>query len=194
MKNAILIFLITIVFANCKNIESQQNSNSNIERKSNSTRVVVFPPAENLLENLTRKQKLNLNESIPPKVREILDNVDKIYIYYNFDKETKEFRVLMFKTVPNAGAILSDASLKKQFLESFYYDVSSNEGGSMCFSPRHKITASYDNKTVEIDICYECHNFEGKSSEGNFSGSLPNKSKSSLLINKIIEKYGTELQ
>ena len=194
MKNVALIFLITIAFANCKSVESQQVSNSNIKTESNSTKVKIFPTAKNLLENLTRKQKQQLNERIPPKVREILDKADEIYIYYHIYKETKRLGVLMFGSVPNAGATLSDISLKKQFLESFYYDVASNEGGSMCFSPRHKITAKYNNKTVEIDICYQCKNFQGKRSEGTFAGGLADDSKSSLIINKIIEKYGTELQ
>jgi len=193
MKNFALIALITIVFTSCKSVESQQISSSNPKTETNLTKVDTTLASENLLKNLTKKQKQQLDERIPPKVREILDKADEINIYYNIDKDTQELEVLRFKTVPNAGARLSDAALKKQLLESFYYDSSSDESGAMCFSPRHKITAKYNNKTVELDICYQCSNFEGKSSDGKFFGSLAHESKSLLIINEIIEKDGTEL-
>jgi len=64
----------------------------------------------------------------------------------------------------------------------------------MCFSPRHKITAKCNNKTVELDICYQCKNFRGESSYGHFGGGLAYEDKSSSIINEIIEKYGTNLQ
>ena len=194
MKNIALIFLIAIAFINCKSVESQQVSNSNIKTEANLTKVETTLTVENPLAPLTKKQKQKLDERIPPKVREILDKAEEIYIYYKIDRETNGLRVLTLGSVPNAGAILSDASLKKQFLDSFYYDVSSNESGSMCFSPRHKITAKYNNKTVEFDICYQCSNFHGKSSFGYLGGGLASKNKSSSVINQIIEKYGTDFQ
>lgn len=194
MKNFALIFLITIAFAGCKNAESQQFSDSNIKQETNLAKVITTPKIETPLEPLTEKQKQKLNERIPPKVREILDRADEIYIHYNINKENNGLRGLGYGNVPNAGATLSDVSLKKQFLDNFYYDASSDESGAMCFTPRHKITAKYNNKTVEIDICYQCKNFKGKSSYGTFGGGLAYEDKSSLIINEVIEKYGTELQ
>ncbi|MDQ6787108.1 MAG: hypothetical protein M3033_09905 [Acidobacteriota bacterium] len=194
MKNVALIFLITIAFANCKSVDSQRVSNSNLKTETNLTKIEITGTPENLLKDLTKKQRQKLDERIPPKVREVLDKADEIYIYYNIDKENNGLRVLGYGSVPNAGATLSDASLKKRFLDSFYYDASSEEGGAMCFSPRHKITAKYNNKTVDIDICYQCKNFKGNSSYGTFGGGLAYEDKSSLIINEIIEKYGTDLQ
>jgi hypothetical protein len=149
MKNFALIFLVAIAFTNCKSVESQQVSNSNLKTETNSTKVEIAPASENLLKDLTKKQREKLDESLPPKVREILDKAGEIDIYYNIDKETKGLRTLTPYTAPNAGARLSDALLKKQFLESFYYDAALGEGGAMCFSPRHKITAKYNNKIVD---------------------------------------------
>ena len=194
MKTFVLIVLFTIASTNCKNVDSQQVSNSNPQIEAKSTKVEIVPTSKNLLDDLTKKQKKLLDGRIPPKVREVLDKANEINIYYNINKDTKGLRVLAFGTVPNAGARLADASLKKQFLESFYYDASSDESRAMCFGPRHKITARYNNKTVELDICYECSNFQGNSSNENFSGSLAYENKSSVIISEIIEKYGTELQ
>jgi hypothetical protein len=194
MKNFALIFLITIAFVGCKSVESQQVINSNLRTETNSSPVEMLPTVKFSLEDLTKEQKQKLNEKIPPKIREILDKADEINIYYNINEDTMNLRVLMFETVPNAEAKVSDPALKKQVLESFYYDASSNSNGSACFSPRHKLTAKYKTKTVEMVVCYQCSNFQGKSSAGRFGGGLADESKSSPVIAAIIEKYGTKIK
>jgi hypothetical protein len=194
MKNFALIVLITIAFVSCKNVEIQQTINSNLKSETNSSQVEATPIAKKSPENLTKEQKQKLNQRIPPKVREILDKADEINIYYNIDEDTMKLRILMLETVPNADAKISDPALKKKLLDSFYYDASSNSNGSMCFSPRHKITAKYKTKTVEMNICYQCKNFEGKSSSGDFGGGLASESKSSAIVDAIIEKYGTKIK
>ncbi len=110
------------------------------------------------------------------------------------DKENGGIRAYLNANDINAGARVSDASLKKQFLESFYYDVASSEGGAMCFNPRHKIVAKYNNKVVDIDVCYQCGNFTGNGSSGHIGGSIQREGKSAPVLSKIIEKYGTDLQ
>lgn len=198
MKNIALIFLISIAFASCKSFESQQVSDSGIKTESSSIKVEPTATAEKPLADLTKKQKQKLNERIPPKVREILDKASEIYIYYNINKEDNSLRELGYGlgyvNAPNAGATVSDASLKKRFLDNFYYDASSNESGAMCYIPRHKITAKFNNKIIELDICYQCGNFRGNSSNGDFGGSLAYEKKSAPIMNEIIEKYGTDLQ
>ncbi|MDQ2746343.1 MAG: hypothetical protein M3T96_03680 [Acidobacteriota bacterium] len=193
MKKFTLIFLIALAAAGCKSVESQQISDSDIKTENKSVKVETTPKTGIPLEPLTKKQKQRLDESIPPKVREVLDKADEIYIYYNIDKENKGLRGLGYGIVPNAGATVSDAALKKQFLESFYYDASLSEG-SMCFTPRHKIAAKYKDKTVEINVCYQCKNFEGEGSFGHFGGGLASEDKSSAIVKEIIAKYGTDLQ
>lgn len=194
MKNIILILLISVAFANCKSVESHQVSDSNVKTELNSVKTEPTPTAKKPLADLTKEQQQKLDEKIPPKIREILDKADEINIYYNIDKETKEPRLLMFKNVPNAVARITDSSLKKEFLESFYYDASSKELGAGCFAPRHRVKAEYMNKSVEMDVCYQCKNFRGKSLYGSFGGGFAYENKSSLIINGIIEKYGVELQ
>ncbi len=198
MKNIVSFFLIITAFAGCKSVESQQVSNLDIKTESNLAKVQTTPKIETPLEPLTRKQKQKLNEKIPPKVREILEKADEIYIYYNINKKTNGLRGLGqgmgYTNIPNAGATISDAALKKRFLDSFYYDATSEDSGMMCFTPRHKIVAKYNDKNVEIDVCYECKNFQGNSSVGNFAGGLAYENKSSAIVNEIVERYGTDLQ
>ena len=119
MKNFALIFLITMGVANCKSVESQQVSNSDIKTESNLAKTEATPKIETPPELLTKKQKQQLNERIPPKVREILDKADTIYIYYNIDKENKGLKGLGYGSVPNAGATVSNTSLKSSFSTVF---------------------------------------------------------------------------
>lgn len=192
MKYFALFFLVTIAFISCSKIESQQIANSNL--KTNSTETEVNQSAKNLPEDLTKEQKQKLDERIPPNVREILDEADEINIYYSIEEDKMKLRVWTFEKSLNAKAKVSDPALKKQLLDSFYYDASSNFNGNACFSPRHRMAAKYKTKTVEMDICYECGNFRGESSSGSFGGGLADESKSSPIIAAIIEKYGKKIK
>ncbi|HLM01911.1 MAG TPA: hypothetical protein VK400_12725 [Pyrinomonadaceae bacterium] len=194
MKNFALIFLITIAFIGCKSVESQQAVNSNPSSEANTAQAEVIPTVKNSLEDLTEEQKQKLDQRIPPEVREILDKADEISIYYDIDEKTMKLEVFMFKTAPNARAKVSDPSLKKELLESFYQDAASIYGANACFSPRHRIAAKYKIKTVEMDICYECSNFRGESSAGSFGGALASPGKSSAVIDAIIKKYGKKIK
>ncbi len=194
MRNIALFLLFTASLIGCKSVESQQTPNSNLRTETNSAEVEIIQLSKNQREDLTKEQKQKLDEKIPPKIREILDKANEVTISYNVDKDTMQLKILMFETTPNAEAKVSDPSLKKEFLDSFYSDVSSNSNGMACFSPRHKIKAKYKTKIVEFDICYECDNFRGKSSSGNFGGGLDEKSKSLAIIDAIIEKYGAKIK
>ena len=174
MKYFALFFIVNVFFIGCERAGSQSSK----ER----------------LEDLTEEQKQKLDKRIPPEVREVLDKADEIIISYNVDKDTMKIKLLSAEPIPNASANVSDPALKKQFLDSFYADASSNSNGSACFSPRHRVNAKYKTKVVEIDICYECDNFRGKSSSGNFGGGLAYESKSSAIIDAIIEKYGAKIK
>lgn len=196
MKYFAIYLILISFFVGCKNVGSQQATNSNLNAETNSSVVEIVQSSKDQLEDLTPEQKKNLDKRIPPKIREILDKAEEITISYNIDRNTMQLEVLMYKTVPNAAAKVSDPALKKQFLDGFYSDASSNINGAACFSPRHRVKAQYETKIVEIDICYECSNFQGKSSSGDFGGGLvyEKSSKSSAVINAIIEKYGTKIK
>jgi hypothetical protein len=193
MKNFALIFLFAISFANCKTVETQKISDANLHTESTLTKAETAPTSQNLLENLTKEQQKRLDKSFPPQAREILNNAEEIEIYVNLDKETKEMNVLM-GIVPNTVAKISDISLKKQFLESFYYDAAWGDGMAGCWKPRHSIKAKYKDKSVAFSICYECARFEGSSPYGKLFGSLKSDGKSSSIVNEIIRKYGAEIQ
>jgi hypothetical protein len=143
---------------------------------------------------LTPEQKQLLDKRIPPEIRKILDKAQEITISYNVDKDATQLNVLMSEVVPNAEAKVSNSNVKQEFLESFYADASSNSNGNACFNPRQRLKAEYKNKIVEIDICYECGRFRGKSPSGDFGGALGPQIKSSVIMDAIIKKYGTKIK
>jgi hypothetical protein len=169
MKYFVLLFIVAAFFAGCKS-------------------------SGNRVEDLTQEQKQQLDKKIPPEVREILDKADEITVSYNIDKDTMQLKVLLYETSPNANANVSDPAAKKRFLESFYSDAASNSNGASCFSPRHRLSAKYQSKVVEIDICYECSRFRGKSPSGDFVGGFEGQGESSSIMDAIIEKYGAKVK
>lgn len=187
MKVIVLLFVVTILFIACQSPESQKKSNSSVE-------VEKIRITENSNQDLAELQKKKLDSRIPPKIREILDKADEITISYHVDKKTMQLWVLMFDVKPNSQAKVSNATVKKEFLDSFYQDSSVNYNGAACFSPRHRVKAEYKTKIVEIDICYECENFRGESSLGDFGGAISQDGKSSAIMTEIIKKYGTKIK
>lgn len=187
MKVIVLLFVVTILFIACQSPENLKKSDSSVE-------VEKIRISENSNQNLADLQKKKLDSRIPPKIREILDKADEITISYHVDKKTMQLWVLMFDVKPNSQAKVSNATVKKEFLNSFYQDSSVNYNGAACFSPRHKVKAEYKTKIVEIDICYECENFRGESSLGGFGGAISQDGKSSAIMNEIIKKYGAKIK
>jgi hypothetical protein len=165
MKYLGLFFILATLLIGCKSVQKIDQS-----------------------KELTSEQKQLIDKRIPPEIREILDKAQEITISYNVDKDTTQLNVLMPEVVPNAEAKVSNSNVKQEFLENFYADASSNGNGNACFNPRQRLKAEYQNKLVEIDICYECGWFRGKSSSGDFGGSFGPQIKSSAVIDAIIEK------
>ncbi|MEP7212562.1 MAG: hypothetical protein ABI791_05785 [Acidobacteriota bacterium] len=191
MKRFVLVLIASVFLIGCANLESQRESNSNSKAESDSSEAV--PSSKDQENVLTQEQIHRLDGRIPPNIREILDKAKEITISYNVDKDTMQLEVLLPPTVPNRNVKVSDP-LKKEFLESFYSDASSNSNGNACFGPRHRVNAKFKTETVELDICYECSNFEGKSSSGGFGGGLDSESNSSAILDAIIEKYGKKIK
>lgn len=146
------------------------------------------------LESLTKEQKQSLDESLPPKVREMLDKAEKLEVLVNLDKTTKKQKEI-FSEPGNTIAKITDSSLKKAILDSFYFDtIKSRDGESKaCWNPRHRLIAKHQGKTVDILICFECGHYEVSGSFGEISGSL-GAIKSLPLIDEVIEKYGVDVQ
>jgi hypothetical protein len=142
-------------------------------------------------DNLTEEQKQKLNKSLPQKVREILDNAEELEISVNLNRETGELNIFGYDEAANAVAKITDASIKKELLDSFYFDTATGDGAAACWKPRHKLRAKYKRQTVAITICFDCSHYRVFSPYGKFYGIINKREGRSLpIFNSVIEKYG----
>ena len=61
---------------------------------------------------------------------------------------------------------------RANLLKAFYYDASAGPNPSACFIPRHGLRATYNGKTVEVIICFQCHLFSVRGDLGKYSGGV----------------------
>lgn len=195
---AILIFCC-FVLANCSKVEtaSDENARTNINETvsitptaSPTSKVVLLLKLIVAKVKLNSEQKKNLNESLPPKVREILEKAEEFEILAEVNNEPDGLRF-----EPNRVAKITDENTKKEILETFYYDASGGNFPSACYIPHHGIRATYQNKTVEVEICFQCSLFVVKSPFGKFEGGMADgNQKSEEVFNRIVQNQSVEIK
>lgn len=116
---------------------------------------------------LSRKQRKELDSSLPPKVRQILEKAQSLEVL-GLSSEEK----VGIGWHPDVSIGLPNSPERRHLLESFYFDASAGPNPSACFLPRHGLKASYDGKTVEIIICFQCHVFTVRGDLGEFDGGV----------------------
>lgn len=172
----ILLFLILMISANCaqNTIHSQQ--------KLTTAQEVPTPtvtPTPFIFPKLSDSDSLHLNERLPKKIRQVLEQADGIELFeFKFCGGALEPK--LDKIQPDKfqecditkKAIITDASLKQQVLDGLYYSIGATNSGAACFSPRHGLRAIYKGKRVDLSICFQCANFDGVSNVGKLGGGI----------------------
>lgn len=192
----LMILICALFLSSCSKVETATNSVPiNLEK----TPTVSPTVQENVsLKPVTPKVALNskqrkyLNESLPPKVREILEKAETFEILAEVKKENESDSLSFY---PNRIAFITDETEKKEILEAFYYDASDGYYPSACYIPHHKIRATYQGKNVEIEICFDCSRFNVESPLGNFEGGIVRENrKSEDIFKRIVENKSVELK
>ena len=149
---------------------------------SNSPTVAVSPTQPETPPGPSAPQPLSdmarLEERFPKGAREIMEAADRIRVY-----ELKEcgFSVFTPTLTPieknkfqgctlDRQTEVRDQKLRKELVERIWHAIASSGNGNACFEPRHGIRAEHDGRRVELIICFECENFRGVSTVGNFGG------------------------
>jgi len=191
-ETAFLIFCAA--FANCAKVETASNDNT----QNNASKIAAVSPVgetKATLKTVTPEVKLNavqqkyLNKSLPPQIREILEKAEVFEVLAELGKQKNESDLMELQ--PNVNAKIDSENIKKMILESFYADVATDEGGANCYEPRHGLHAVYQEKTVDIEICFACAKFNVKSSLGTFEGTIRRDNRrSENLLNEIVVNFG----
>lgn len=200
----ILILIFCLVLAGCSKTKTASTdniqTNTNVITSASPTDKKSLPDDDEglLLKPVTpkvklnSKQKKNLDETLPLKVREILEKSDGFEVLAEVLGEDESDSMGFY---PNRLAVIKNESEKKEILESFYLDASAGPNPSACFVPHHGLRAVYQGKTVKVVICYQCHLFSVKSSFGEFDGGLPYENpKSESILNRIIQNQNVEIE
>ena len=119
------------------------------------------------VEPLDRKQQKELDATLPPKIREVLEKAEKFEV---LGLSSDERKGISWK--PDVKVEVPLGGKRARLLNAFYFDASAGPNPSACFIPRHGIRATYRGKTVEVIICFECHVFAVKGDLGEFDGGV----------------------
>jgi hypothetical protein len=197
-KLLLLCFIATAIACNSTQTvpdnKAPQNSNSSavkIETKSTPTKVLINA-------QLNSKQTKELDKSLPPNVRDILENAETFEILAEIERKDGKIVYPLtegFDMKPNIKAEISDANIRKEILENFYRDVAEGSAPALCYIPHHILRATRGDKTVEMEICFSCSKFEGKGSFGEFSGTTGRgDEQTENLFNRIIAENGVDIK
>lgn len=89
---------------------------------------------------------------------------------------------------PVLGKIeIGDPDLRRKVISAIKADIRSGANGSKCFWPRHVLRVVKGGKTIDLVICFECHNFElHKNGEPHRGNTPPIGESSKTLLNEIL--------
>lgn len=144
------------------------------------TSAAGFPP-------LSEEDLKRLDERFPKRLREVLQNAKHIDVF--------ELGECLFSPVASNSnsrapspieknkfqgcrisrrARVSDPEPRKELVEGILYSIGSGHGNA-CFTPRHAIRAVHNGERIELEICFECENFQGwpeQQEVKNFAGDI----------------------
>ncbi len=93
--------------------------------------------------------------------RYVLDNSDQ-FILYSLLPRSQEGRdggriIGRFQRNGVLGQTqVTDPQLKARLVNALFAGISSDGNAADCFNPRHGIRATYNGRTVDVEICFEC--------------------------------------
>jgi hypothetical protein len=200
MKKSLLLLCFLATAIACKSTQAVSDNkapqNSNISEVKNEPKST--PTKVSINAQLNSKQTKELDKSLPPNVRDILENAETFEILAEIERKDGKITYPLtegFDMKPNIKAEISDANTRKEILENFYRDAAKGSEPALCYIPHHILRAKRGDKTVEIEICFSCSRFQGKGSFGEFSGTVGRgDEQTENLFNRIIATNGVEIK
>ena len=113
---------------------------------------------------LSPKQRKYLDESLPPDIRSVLERSTSFEVYAEINKdERSETDTRTFEA--NVISVITTETQKKTILEALYHDAAREDSPAACYEPHHSIRATFEGKTIEVEICFDCAQFVVKGTE-----------------------------
>lgn len=149
---------------------------------------VVWPSIAQYKENARRRAAMDIPQSqrelrvptsqqldalLPRGARQILEQSPRLMLFSVKPRENYEPNKTVFHRHEILGqTVISDADEKRELLASLYDGFAPAPNGGMkfgCFNPRHGIRATHNGKTVDLLICFRCHQFNGYLNDHQFA-------------------------
>lgn len=197
MQRFIILIFCGILFISCTKVETATDEktqtglipNASPTVETNSPLKPVFPSVK-----LNSKQKKYLNDSLPTQIREVLEKAEKFEVLAEV-RGANENDEDSWSVQPNRIAKITEENDKKEILEAFYHDASEQDAPAVCYEPHHLIRATFQDKTVEVEICFSCSRFIVKDASGKFKGTVVRENrKSEDVFNRIIQNQSIEIK
>jgi hypothetical protein len=89
---------------------------------------------------------------------------------------------------------ITDPNLRRRIMASVKQDIRRGAVQNKCFEPRHVLRVKKGNSTVDIVICFKCHNYAMSRDGGPLDGITPSiGERSQQLLNSILKDAGVPL-
>ena len=141
---------------------------------------------------LTAKQRAYLDESLTSDVRKVLENAQSFEVFAEINKdESSETDSRVF--VPNMVAVIKSEREKKEILEAFYLDAAHEDPPAVCYEPHHSLRATFEGRTIVIEICFDCSRFVVKDTK--LWGTIVRENRrSEELLTRIVSESGVKIE
>jgi hypothetical protein len=111
---------------------------------------------------------VSADNKLPESALKVLQSATEFELY-SIDFAHTDKEKTGFHNMKVAGkTTVKDADTRKKLVTEFVKGLEGEINPARCFNPRHGIRATYDGKTVDLVICFECAQFklyEGKDAE-----------------------------
>jgi hypothetical protein len=90
--------------------------------------------------------------------------------------------------------VITDPKLRREIIASVKHDIRSGGVQDRCFYPRHVLRVKKDSGSIDVVICFECHNYQLHRDGGPHAGLTPSfGERSKELMNKVLTDAGVHI-
>jgi hypothetical protein len=130
------------------------------------------------------------DNKLPTEVLDILSKAEQFELLsLNPNSEGDQSKDAFHGYKALGKTVVKNAEARKHLTESLIKGMEGDIDPAKCFNPRHGIRATHDGKTVELVMCFECHQFKVFTGPGHVSGFLVDKSPEPA-FDKILKDAG----
>ena len=132
------------------------------------------------------------DNKLPAEAATILAKATELELYSIVPSFTKSDAKDAFRGYEVLGKTTVKGAGKKDLVAAFKKGLDGQIDPAACFNPRHGIRATYDGKSVDLVICFECAQFKVFLDKGDKGTGLLINAKPQVAFDKVLKDAGIE--